>query len=97
MATASETLVSPLQQLTTDISEQQRTGGIETNSLHGLAQADPQPDNAMATQSRPGNRRQDRTTTEGQDTGQLEEFAGDLLLKCAKRRLPIWVIAEAGT
>jgi hypothetical protein len=82
-------LIEQLQQLTADIAEEQRTGGIETNTLHGLAQADPQPDHPTATQSRPGSGRQDRTATKGQDTGQVEEFAGDLLFECAERRLPI--------
>ena len=60
-------LVEQLQQPAADIAEQQRTSGVETNPLHRLRQADPQPDHSMATQCGPGRRRQHRAAAERQD------------------------------
>jgi len=71
-------LVQQLEQLTADIAEQQRSRGIETDTLYGLCQTNLQPHHSMITKSRPSGGGQHRATAERQDPGEWQQFGGDL-------------------
>src|SRR5688500_3665122 len=82
-------LVEQLQQLTADVTEEQRTSSIETYSLHRLGQSYSQPNHSMVAQCCPRGRGEHRTAAERQDTRQGQKLRCDLLLEASERRLAV--------